>query len=242
MASTLSLLICPHDTATNPIRWQLLGQYLSQKLDRGIQFEIMLDFADFHQHMQAADIIYANPLDSLKLIHEQQFVSLVRPAEVYDEAVLVANQDIANPTLAMLQDQRIASVQSMLPTNIAQHMLAKEQITPAEIVNCDSWTRVISSVWRNEVSFGIIYKDTYDELSVQGKGMVQAFATSQEQVAFHSILVGNKALAHQEAIKQTLLSMPDDARGKELLQELKFARWVETTQTEIAAMQHIANR
>jgi ABC-type phosphate/phosphonate transport system substrate-binding protein len=67
------------------------------------------------------------------------------------------------------------------------------------------------------------------------------FATSQEHVAFHSILVGNNALAHQEAIKQTLLSMPDDERGKELLQELKFARWVEPTETEIAAMQRIAD-
>jgi ABC-type phosphate/phosphonate transport system substrate-binding protein len=205
-----------------------------------IQFEIMLDFTDFHQHMHAADIVYANPIDSLTLIQQQHFVSLVRPAGVYDEAVFVANQEVANPTLAMLQDKPVASVCSMLPTKIARQMLSKEGINPADFVHCDSWTSVISSVWRNDMAFGIVYKDTYDELSEQGKGMVQVFATSQEQIAFHSLVVGNNALPFADTIKQILLTMPADERGKELLQEMNLSHWVETTQAELDAMRNLA--
>jgi hypothetical protein len=238
----LTFLVCPHDTATNPLRWQLLGQYLSQKLDLHIHFEIMLDFADFRDHMTSADLVYANPIDSLQLMQQHGFVAVARPANIYDEAVFVANPEIRAPTLESLNGQPVSSVRSMLPTKIALSMLERQAITPAEVVDHDSWTSVIASIWRNDTPFGIVYKDTYDELSDQGKEMVQLIATSDEQVAFHSMLIGNEGLAYQEQFVQTLTHMDTDDKGIDILHELHFAQWVATTQANLDQMRQVIER
>lgn len=235
----LTLLVCPHDTANNPVRWQMLAQYIAQRLSLHIQFDIMLDFTDFHEHMNTADLVYANPLDTLQLTERQGFVALAHPAGLYDEAVLIANHDIETPTLAMLEGQPIASVEQMLPTNIALYLLKRQAITPSSIINHDSWMSVIGSVWRNETSFGIVYKDTYQELSDQGKGMVQAFYTTEECIAFHSMLLGNRALANREEIEQGLLQMHLDEKGQEVLADLPFAQWLPTNDESLAMMKQI---
>lgn len=237
--TTHTFLVCPHDTAANPVRWQLLGQYLSQKLNVSFCFEITFDFAEFHAQMESADLVYANPLDTLHLTNKG-FQVVARPSNDYDEAVLVANPDIAGPTIDAIQGQPIASVCSMLPTKIALRMLNKQSVKPADVVDHDSWTAVISTVWRNDVSYGIIYKDTYNELSDQGKSMVQLLATTQEHVAFHSFVVGNNAAGLKDDIQHTLLEMHTDSKCQEILNEFCFERWVAVTQDELDAMRKVA--
>lgn len=234
--TTHSFLVCPHDTAANPVRWQLLAQYLSQKLNVSFCFEITFDFAEFHERMESADLVYANPLDTLHLTTNNNFTALTRPSNMYDEAVLVANPDIADPSVDAIQGQPIASVCSMLPTKIALRMLDKQSVKPSDVVDHDSWTAVISTVWRNDVSYGIVYKDTYDELSDQGKGMVQLLATTQEHVAFHSFVAGNNAVGIKDDIQQTLLAMHTDSKCQEMLQEFCFEQWVAVTSDELDAM------
>lgn len=233
MTDYLTLMVCPHDTANNPDRWYLFVQYLTQKLGTSIHFDIALDFADFHERLDHADLVYANPADSLLLIDTQGFVPLVRPANVYDEVVFVANHAIENPTLESLQEATIASVESMLATCVGLRYLSQQGIEPAGIADYDSWLSVIGGVWREEASFGIIYKDTYDELSEQGKSMAHHFATSNERVAFHCILAGRKALDTQAGILQTLIGMDTDERGMDVLKELHIPQWIPVKQDEI---------
>lgn len=236
---TLNLMVCPHDTANNPDRWYMFVQYLAQKLDDHINFEISLDFADFHDHMNNADILYANPTDSVTLIDTKGFAALVRPSNKFDEVVFVANEEVASPTLQSLDGAQIASVKSLLPTKIALHILDEAGIKPAEILDNDSWTSVISSIWRGEATYGIIYKDTYDELSEQGKGMVNVFSTSDEKIAFHNVVVGNNGLAKKADIEGALLAMHSDDKGKEVLTALGIDQWLATTPDDIAKIQHI---
>ncbi len=236
---TLNLMVCPHDTANNPDRWFRFVQYFSKKLDIHLQFDISLDFADFHENLDKADIVYANPTDTIMLMDQKGFHVLARPSNMYDEVVFVANPDIAGPTLESLQGVQCASVTSLLPTKIALHVLHTRSIEPAQIVDNDSWTSVISSIWRGDIQYGIVYKDTYDELSEQGKNMVNAFATSDERIAFHNILVGHNALDQQDAIAHILLDMHNDADGKDLLSELRVEQWLSTTQEDIDKIKHI---
>jgi phosphonate transport system substrate-binding protein len=237
--STLHLLVCPHDTANNPDRWYRLAQYLSQKLEAHITFDISLDFADFHANLNQADIVYANPSDTLMLIEQHGFAALLHPANVYDEAVIVASNEVANPSIESLNGQTVASVECILATKIGLHYLASHGIKPAAIQNYESWTAVISGIWRGESQYGFIYKDTYDELSEQGKSMVSVFATTNEQVAFHNIVVGRNALALKDALTQTMAAMPTDEKGQEVLAELHFEQWVPTTQEQLDAIKRI---
>lgn len=235
----LTLLVCPHDTANNPERWYVFVQYLVQKLGVEVQFTIMLDFADFQEHLSNADIVYANPTDTLHLIDQRGFVALARPSNIYDEVVFVANHEISNPTLESLHEQPLSSVSSLLPTKLALHLLKARSIIPSSIENHESWLGVIGSVWRNEVPFGIVYKDTYDELSEQGKSMVHAFSTSDERVAFHNILVGRNASEKRAEMEQLLLHMHSDEQGAELLQQLHVEKWVPTTDHDMGVIRHI---
>lgn len=237
--SNLKMMVCPHDTASNPDRWFMVVQYLAQHLGEHLELEISLDFADFHTSLNQADIVYANPTDSLMLIEQKNFVALARPSNVYDEVVFVANTDVASPSLESLTGVQLASVESLQPTRLALHILREKGIQPAGIENHESWTGVISALWRGEAQYGLVYKDTYDELSEQGKGMVQAFEVSNERVAFHNVLVGNRGLEKQDTIQTMLLTMHTDEKGKEVLQELHMEQWLPTTQDELATMKRI---
>ncbi|NJP06492.1 MAG: phosphate/phosphite/phosphonate ABC transporter substrate-binding protein [Chloroflexaceae bacterium] len=241
--TTLRLMVCPHDTANDPDRWYTFAQYLSQQLHKQIDisvfFEISLDFQDFHEHMQSADIVYANPADTITLIDQQGGFALVRPDGHYDEVVFIANHAVDAPTLKSLQHVSIASVANLVPTKIALHMLAERSIEPQEVTHYDSWLSVIGAVWRDEVRFGLVYKDTYDELSEQGKQMTQAFLVSQEQKAFHALVLKPSAIPHRQVIESILLGMEHDEHGKEVLQELHMTHWVPIHEHEIADIRHL---
>jgi phosphonate transport system substrate-binding protein len=236
--SSLNVQVCPHDTATNPDRWFRFVQYCAQKMDCHPHFEIALDFADFHASLDKADIVYANPSDTLTLLDKGLKV-LVHPSNLHDEVVFLANLEVADPTLEALQGVQIASVESLQPTKLALHILKERGVAPSGIANYESWTAVVSSLWRGDHQFGLIYKDTYDELSDQGKGMVQAFYTSNERTAFHNILVGREAADKQAGIEQVLLGMHTDEKGQEVLRDLNIEQWVPTTPEELARIRHI---
>lgn len=234
----LEMMVCPHDTASNPDRWYVFLQYLAQHLDTQMQFDVALDFADFQQNLARADLVYANPSDTLKLIAEGLSV-LARPSNLHDEVVFVANPEIENPSLESLNGQELVSVAHLQPTKLALHILKEKGITPSGIADRDSWTAVIGSIWRGEANYGLLYRDTYQELSEQGKGMVQAFYSSDERVNFHNMLVGRKAADQQEAIAQILQNMHTDEKGKEVLSELGIEQWVPTTQDDIENIRRI---
>ncbi len=232
------MLVCPHDTASDPDRWYLLVQYLAQKLDTRLNFSIMLDFADFAAHLPTADMVYANPVNTLNLMGEG-FAVLARPANLYDEVVFVSNHDIPNPTLDVLEGAQLASVENLLPTKLALHLLKGKGIEPAGILPYDSWTAVIGALWRGEAQYGLVYKDTYDELSEQGKQMVNAFYVSQEKAAFHSFVAGRNALPQKDTIQRILLDMVTDERGIEILHELRIPQWEEVNLDDLGQVKYI---
>lgn len=236
--SKLTLMVCPHDTAKKPERWFRFVQYLNRHLSVTVHLEISLDFGDFHQHVDAADIVYANPADSIHLL-EKGFSSLVRPINLHDEVVFVANHDISNPSLDSLQGATVATVKSMLPTKVALTMLKERGVVPAQLLDCSSWLSVVNSVSKHEASFGIVYKDTFDELSEKTKEIINAFAASNEQVIFHSINISPNAIAYKSDIERILVEMNADETGKDVLQELNIQGWRTTTNEEIDKIKHI---
>jgi ABC-type phosphate/phosphonate transport system substrate-binding protein len=237
--SDFIMKVCPHDTASNPERWFLVVQYLAQKLGSHIQFDISLDFTDFHQSLTTADLVYANPTDSIDLMDRHGFVAVARPDNHHDEVVFVANIDVASPSLQSFHGAQVATVPSMMPTKIALHIFKDKGIEPAGLVDCDSWTGVVGALWRNELQLGLVYKDTYDELSEQGREMINAFETSNEQIAFHNFMVGGNALERKDEIARVLLEMHTDDKGKEVLQELAINYWKPTSPEELAKIKHI---
>lgn len=237
--SKLKLMVCPHDTAKNPEKWFLFAQHISLKLRVELSFDIATDFKSFHKNFQSADIIYANPRDTLKLIDDMGYTSLVRPDGIYDEVVFIASNEVSNPTLPSLQGENVATVMSMLPTNIALHLLQKESVTPGHLVDKDSWLSVMNSVRTREVDYGFVYKDTYDDLSDLSKSLFNMFEVSEENLAFHSVSVSPGSIDMRDDLTELLLGMDGFDDGRDVLDRLAFKRWVAVTKAEIEVVRDV---
>jgi hypothetical protein len=224
----LTLYVCPHDTVRGSEHWYRLVQYANQHADQiqvQIHFELTLDFADFHDHMANGDLVYANPTDALNLIDHANYQPLVRPADRYDEALLVASHDRQAAQLCDIQASNLVAVRGLAPTSIALDLLAKEGITPAQIVEKGSWLGVMSTVGQGDQPFGVIYRDAYRDLSEQGRAMVTPMVESHAAIAFH-MLVANPRRAPQHALLgEFLLQMHNDPAGAAILQELDIPAW-----------------
>lgn len=211
-------------------------QYLNSHLSRPVHFDLALDFADFHARLESTDLAYVNPADCYKLRTRCGFTPLARPAGLYDEALLVTAAG-SNLTIDKVAGAPVASVATMLPTKIALRMLRQRGVNPSNVAGCDSWLGVVRSVWGGDVPFGILYRDAYEDLSDQGKGMIQILARSDERIAFHCFSAGPRAADLHEELSALLLSMAADALGREILAELQVSAWAPISEAELDAMQ-----
>lgn len=234
----LTLMVCPHDTVRNSEAWYRLVQYLTKRTGVDIHFELTLDFADFHAQLPKAQLVYANPTDSLSLL-AKGYRALARPAERYDEALLVAAAEANAPSVHDLNGAALATVERMVPTRLALRMLARDGLAPASLLNTDSWLGVVRTVWGGDAPYGILYRDAYEELSPQGKAMVQVIAATNEQVAFHSFCACSDCGGACDAVGAALLAMADDPEGRSVLADLGFTAWLPVPGEALQTMQDV---
>ncbi len=220
------LMVCPHDTANNPERWYYLTQHLSELLGGRVSFDNYLDFEEFHANIAEADLLYGNPQDTVTMVKQHNFTPLVRPDGMFDEVVFVAGEEVENPTVASLEGQKIGSVNSMLPTKIALHVLNEQGIKPEAVVDHVSWLAVINDIIKGELAYGFVYKDTYDDLSPMSKEMLQPFYTSKAQTAFHCLSLSPTLAEHQAQLLAVLTEMHQSEAGQTLLEKLEIKQWL----------------
>jgi hypothetical protein len=237
--SSLTLLVCPHDTAKEPDRWFRFAQYCSSRLETSVHFSFCLDFEDFHQHLEKADIVYANPTDSIRLMKDMGFCLLARPVNQYDEVLFIANPQVPNPAFASLQGEKLATVEGLLPTKIALSLLQKHDIQPAGLLGKPSWLSVVNAVSRGEANFGIVYKDTYLEMTPKMQALVNAFDSSDEKVAFHSIVLSPRAIEYRDKLEHLLLTMQTDEKGRNLLSDVHLQGWESVPPEDISTLQSL---
>lgn len=236
----LNFMVCPHDTTNNPDKWFLFAQYLSMNCSFRVGFEMSFDFADFHENLGQADLVYANPNDTIKLVREHGFRPLAHAEGVYDEVVFVANTAVDNPTLDSLNGADIHTVKVMLPTLIGLQVLKKANITPGQLVNQASWLSVVAALRENTAEYGFLYKDTYDALSDTNKESMQLFHTSKEHAAFHSLLLSPAHVDKAEEFLTVLKGMQVTEEGREVLSALDMTNWLVITNGEFAQMLDLA--
>jgi phosphonate transport system substrate-binding protein len=236
----LQFMVCPHDTTNNPDKWFLFAQYMSLNCSFRVGFEMSFDFADFHENLSKADLVYANPNDTLKLVHEHGYKPLVHAEGVYDEVVFVASTAVATPTLTDLNGVDIYSVNRMLPTKIGLQVLHRANINPAQVVDNASWLSVVAAMRDHTANYAFLYKDTYTSLSDTNKASLQAFYTSEEQIAFHSLLLRPTHADKADECRQVLLGMTESPEGREVLDALGFTAWKTVTPGEFTQMEALA--
>ncbi|GAB4129494.1 MAG: hypothetical protein Fur005_48170 [Roseiflexaceae bacterium] len=238
----ITLYVCPHDTVRGSEHWYRLVQYVNQQTNQThvqVHFKLTLDFADFHDHMATGDLVYANPTDAIKLIDHAGFQALVRPTDRYDEALIVASNDHHAAQLHDIQASNLVAVRGLAPTSIALDLLAQEGIKPAQIIEKESWLGVISTVGQGDQPFGVIYRDTYRDLSDQGKAMVRPIAESHAQIAFHMLVASPHIAAQHTQLAELLLQMNNDPAGAAILHDLDIPAWQAIDPVLLTNLRHL---
>ena len=239
--NNIKLMVCPHDTASNPDKWYHFAQYLTQSLSNGVHFNQSLDFPDFHKQLSTGGLIYANPQDSLRLITEHQYKPLVRPSNLFDEIVFVANNSIENPQITDLNNHNVISVNSMLVTRVGIKHLFEQDLKPSMLKPAASWMAVAKAIFRNDEQYGFLYKDFYEGLNSLIKGNIKKIAETSNGTIHHNLLV-SPTLANLSDELQALLTQMHikDERTKKILTLLGIEQFNAVSEADILAFNDIS--
>lgn len=189
---SMNLMVCPHDTAGDPLKWFQFAFYLTKYCSVSTKHYKCFDFIEFHEMMSGADIIYANPQDSLELIETFNFVPLVRSVNLYDEVVFIANKEVKSNSIHAIDGQECISCNGMMVTKVGLKSLLDKQIRPAKIHSKTNWTAVVKAISQGEKSYGFVYKDFYDGLNSLTKNSVNKIGESEDKKIFHSFFINAK--------------------------------------------------
>jgi ABC-type phosphate/phosphonate transport system substrate-binding protein len=66
--------------------------------------------------------------------------------------------------------------------------------------------------------------------------MVNAFASTNEGIAYHTIDIGPNLADRKDEIAQVFLAMDGDEEGRTVLKELDITKWVPAQQAELDKM------
>jgi len=236
-----TMMVCPHDTAKKPERWFVFAQYLSQNLGGleggsvAVRFQQSLDFAEFQAAMTAADLVYANPQHALQLAEKHGFVPLARAENLYDEAVCVTCAD-CDVQLADMRQSSVATVTSMLVTQVALKSLARQDVAPAELKSAATWMAVVQSIYRGDVRFGILYKDFYAGMNELSRKQLKVLDETEERSVYHCFMLAPQHAEQREAVRATLLEMAGNGRGGQILAELSMQALLSVERDELEAI------
>lgn len=234
----LEMMVCPHDTAKNPERWFLFAQYLSQHAGRSVHFEQSLDFAEFQAKMAEADLVYANPQHALKLFDEHGFIPLTRAGNLFDEAVLVTCAE-CEAAAADFHQASVATVPSMLVTQVALKSLARAGIAPQALQPAANWMGVVQALYKGEARFGILYKDFYEGMTKLSRKQVRVVSETAEHSVYHCFMLAPQHADRVDALRGVLLDMADDERGAAILRDLHMDRLVRVQPDDLGVIRDL---
>lgn len=230
---SMTLMVCPHDTAGDPIKWFQFALYLTKYCKASTKYYKCLDFVEFHEKMSEADLVYANPQDSLGLLEEHGFIPLVHSTNLYDEIVFIANNEVASESLSVFNDNECLSCNGMMVTRIGIKGLLEQGIKPKKIYSKDNWMAVVKAVSQGEKPYGFVYKDFYDGLNKLSKSMVTKVGETSERSIFHSVFIKPEHADRANSVTEILLEAHKKVKGSETLKAVNIEEFIPVTKDEV---------
>lgn len=223
--------------------WYVFNTCFQKASGLSLHMMMVSDFSELHEAIKAEkiDLIYANPYDAAMLVNDYGFSPLVRPIGKNDECVIVVSAD---STLSCIDDLNgkdgviIAATDDPATNMIGMRMLEPANLDEGNTTTTKtvSFVAVAKQVMQGEAEIGFFLKDAYDELSNLIKSRLKVLAESEISVIYHSLMVGPKLLEQRERLLELLLSMNEEERGKEILNDLEFDGFEEMSEEDAAFM------
>ena len=215
--------VCPHDTARGLPLWIEFFVVLGAVSGRAIGFQPAADFPEFYRLWNQVDLIYANPLDALRLADERGFLPLVSN-DRYDEAVFLVRDGLP-ASLEVFDGAEVGMVEGQFATLLAKRLLAERGIHPRGYRPFASWGEVLDALRRGELACGVLYRDFYEALSpVSREGTTLVFS-SEERRFSHLFLLSPELQDELEAMRESFLKLTGHPMAEPVLKDLGIGRF-----------------
>ncbi|ADR37291.1 PhnD/SsuA/transferrin family substrate-binding protein [Oceanithermus profundus] len=216
---TLTASACPHDTAKNLPTWIEFFLVLGQLSGLEIGYAHAADFPEFYARFDEVDLVYANPLDAVRIERARGFLP-VAMSDNYDEVVFVAAEDTGGG-IAAFAGQTFGAVEGQFATLLAQTLLHEEGVS-ATARYYPSWGEVLAALRRGEVRHAVLYKDFYaqlEELSLEG---VCTLRVSDARRFAHLVMLAPERAALLPRLREGLEAMARHPLGRLILDDLRI--------------------
>ena len=94
-----------------------------------------------------------------------------------------------------------------------------------EIKEVESYPVAVKLVLRGEADLAFVLKEAFEKLSATTREQLRVLVASQIGDLYHTFLVGPGLAEHREAIRERLLAMHTEPKGKDALENLGFPGW-----------------
>ena len=238
---TYNITVSPDFPTEKIASWFVFNTWLQRKLGVNIHLELYNDFKSQHKAMEAGevDIIYVNPYDATTLVREKGFEAIAAPKGVSDEAVIAVSSEGGITCVEDLKPGcHIASTDDKDVHMMCMIMLEPADLTASNIEMSEhpNYVVVAKNVMNGTAQAGFFYKQSYEKMSKVIKSAVVPIVSSQISVIKHMFLVSPRFAEYRDQIKETLLDMHKDEKGKAIVEELGFESWEEQTQEDTEFM------
>ncbi|MBV0931899.1 phosphate/phosphite/phosphonate ABC transporter substrate-binding protein [Marinobacterium weihaiense] len=227
---TLNLSVSPDFPPTHLSGWFIFNTWLQRQLDTGVHLELYDSFDAQREDIRNGkiDLIYANPYDASMLVRELGFKVLVRPRNRADETVIAARADDPRNCVEDLEPGvKIATtadpdVHTMGMIMLESADLDKDNVSFQEY---DSYVLVAKALLNGQADAGFFLKAGYDELSELVRNKTKSLVSSQISVVHHTLVIGPRMQEHAELLRERLLGMEEDPKGREVLKSMGLDGW-----------------
>lgn len=222
--------VSPDFTPDHLSGWYIFNTWLQKQTGLAIHLEMYDDFNSQRDAIvnDAVDMIYANPFDAAMLVREKGFLPLVKPEGVSDEAIIaVSVNNSVSDVVDLTPGIRLAYTDDPDVRTMGMIMLEPGDLDADNVegVHCDTYVLVAKQLLRGDADVGIFLAEAFDGLSDMIKKQLRILVRSQISVIHHALMVGPKLLTQREQIRDCLLQMNADQKGKGVLESLGFAGW-----------------
>ncbi len=196
---------------------------LSAVSGRAIGFQPAAGFPEFYQLWNQVDLIYANPLDALRLADERGFLPLVSN-DRYDETVFLVRDGLP-ASLEVFDGAEVGMVEGQFATLLAKRLLAERGIHPRGYRPFANWGEVLDALRRGELACGVLYRDFYEALSPVSRERTTLVFSSDERRFSHLFLLSPDLQDELEAMQESFLKLTGHPMAEPVLKDLGIGRF-----------------
>lgn len=221
--------------------WYIFNTWLQKQSGESVHLEMYNNFQEQREAIEAdkIDIIYANPFDAAMLVREKGFLPLVKPEGISDEAIIAVRADSGVEDIAQLS----AGINVAVTEDPDVHLMGMIMLEVADldksninILTYDTYVLIAKSLLTRKADVGFFLAEAYDDLSSITRNQLKILVRSQISVIHHSLMIGPSLANRRLDIQNMLLSMIEDEKGKNVLENLKFNSWVKVEDDEMEFM------